>query len=332
VKKFEDLFYVLMVTEQGLVKKTPLGEFSSPRRTGIAAIGLGKGDRLMDVRLTDGNQDIVLGTRQGLAIRFHEGEVRPMGRGASGVRAIRLGKDDKVVGSVSLRRSGTTVLVATEKGFGKRSETAEYRVTRRGGKGIITVKTTEKTGKMVAIKEVVETDDVVIITAGGIVIRQHASEIRLAGRNTQGVRLIRLDEHDAISDVAAVVSEEDDNADGSESAKRAGAQADLFTGDVGKKEAGPRQEKESGKAQEQMPDASKTTKDSGVKASVKRAGPVGEGGAEQESRSTREGATREAKESRTGGDENRKAGKTTKGPVPKKGKAKPAPPRNQKKK
>ena len=332
VKKFEDPFYVLMVTEQGLVKKTPLGEFSSPRRTGIAAIGLGKGDRLMDVRLTDGNQDIVLGTRQGLAIRFHEGEVRPMGRGASGVRAIRLGKDDKVVGSVSLRRSGTTVLVATEKGFGKRSETAEYRVTRRGGKGIITVKTTEKTGKMVAIKEVVETDDVVIITAGGIVIRQHASEIRLAGRNTQGVRLIRLDEHDAISDVAAVVSGEDDNADGSESAKRAGAQADLFTGDVRKKEAGPRQEKESGKAQEQMPDASKTTKDSGVKASVKRAGPVGEGGAEQESRNTHEGATREAKESRTGGDENRKAGKTTKGPVPKKGKAKPAPPRNQKKK
>ncbi len=210
VKKFEDPFFVLMVTEQGMIKKTPLGEFSSPRRTGIGAITLAKGDRLMDVRLTDGTQDIVLGTREGMAIRFHEGEVRPMGRTASGVRAIRLGKGDRVIGSVALRRTGTTILVATERGFGKRSETGEYRVTRRSGKGIITVKTTEKTGKMVAIKEVVETDDVVIVTTGGIVIRQHASEIRLAGRNTQGVRLIRLGENDAISDVAAVVSEEEE--------------------------------------------------------------------------------------------------------------------------
>jgi DNA gyrase subunit A len=232
VKKFEDPFFVMMVTEQGLVKKTLLGDFSSPRRTGIAAIGLGKGDRLMDVRLTDGSQDIVLGTRLGLAIRFHEGEVRAMGRGASGVRAIRLGKDDRVIGTVALRRTGTTILVATEKGFGKRSETGEYRVTRRGGKGIITVKTTEKTGKMVAIKEVVETDDVVIVTSGGIVIRQHASEIRLAGRNTQGVRLIRLDENDVISDVGAVASEVEEGSGGAAAAADAGVQAELFPGKV----------------------------------------------------------------------------------------------------
>ncbi|HEX9006608.1 MAG TPA: DNA gyrase subunit A [Bacteroidota bacterium] len=229
VKKFEDPYFVLMVTEQGMIKKTPLGEFSSPRRTGIGAITLAKGDRLMDVRLTDGAQDIVLGTREGMAIRFHEGEVRPMGRSAAGVRAIRLRKGDRVVGSVALRRSGTTILVATERGFGKRSETGEYRVTRRSGKGIITVKTTEKTGKMVAIKEVVETDDVVVVTTGGIVIRQHASEIRLAGRNTQGVRLIRLGEHDAISDVAAVVSEEEEGSSGtSPAAKPEDGQAELF--------------------------------------------------------------------------------------------------------
>jgi hypothetical protein len=126
------------------------------------------------------------------------------------VRAIRLGKGDKVVGFVAMRRTGTSILVATENGFGKRSETDEYRVSHRGGKGIFTVKTTEKTGKMVAIKEVVDKDDIVIVTTSGIVIRQHAKEIRVTGRNTQGVRLIRLDEKDAISDVAAVIADEDD--------------------------------------------------------------------------------------------------------------------------
>ncbi|MBP1647074.1 MAG: gyrA [Bacteroidetes bacterium] len=210
VKNFQDPLFVMMATEHGIIKKTPLEEFSNPRKTGIGAIGLAKADRLVDARLTDGNQDIVLGTKEGLAIRFHEGEVRPMGRTASGVRAIRLGKQDIVVGSVALRRSGTSILVATEKGFGKRSETGEYRVSHRGGKGIFTVKTTEKTGKMVAIREVVESDDVVIITSGGIIIRQHASEIRLAGRNTQGVHLIRLDQGDSIADVAAVVSEDEE--------------------------------------------------------------------------------------------------------------------------
>jgi DNA gyrase subunit A len=212
VKNFEDPLFVMMVTQLGMIKKTGLSEFSNPRKSGIGAIGLGKGDRLMDVRLTDGTQDIVIGTREGIAIRFHESEVRDMGRGASGVRAIRLEKGDKVVGAVALRRTGTTILVATEGGYGKRSETAEYRVSHRGGKGIITVKTADKTGKMVAIREVVETDDVVIVTGNGIVIRQHASEIRIAGRNTQGVRLIRLDQGDTISDVAAVPSEDEEPA------------------------------------------------------------------------------------------------------------------------
>ena len=210
VKNFDDPLFVLMVTEHGTIKKCALGEFSNPRRTGIVAIGLNKGDRLMDARLTDGSQDIVIGTHQGMAVRFHEQEIRVMGRGAGGVRAIRLGKKDRVVGAVALRRSGTTILVATEKGFGKRSATEEYRVSHRGGKGIITVKTTEKTGKMVSIREVLESDDIVVVTSGGIVIRQHASEIRLAGRNTQGVRLIKLGEKDTVSDVAAVMAGDQD--------------------------------------------------------------------------------------------------------------------------
>ncbi len=216
VKSFDEPLFVLMVTEQGIIKKTALEEFSNPRKSGIVAIGLDKGDKLIDVKITDGKQDIVIGTREGVAIRFHEQEVRSMGRTAGGVRGIKLEKKDQVVGAVVLRRPGTTILVATELGYGKRSETEEYRVSHRSGKGIITVKTTEKTGKMVAIKEVVNTDDVVIVTTGGIVIRQHASTIRVAGRNTQGVRLIRLDEGDTVSDVAAVVAEDEEPENGKE--------------------------------------------------------------------------------------------------------------------
>jgi DNA gyrase subunit A len=214
VKNFEDPLYVMMATQQGLIKKVKLSEFSNPRRSGIAAMGLGKGDRLIGARLTDGSQDIVIGTREGMAIRFHEQEVRFMGRTAAGVRAISLGKGDRAIGTVALRRAGTTILIATELGYGKRSETDEYRVSHRGGKGIITVKTTDKTGKMVAIKEVVEKEDVVVVTSGGIVIRQHASEIRVAGRNTQGVRLIKLDRGDTISDVAVVAPEDEEPTNG----------------------------------------------------------------------------------------------------------------------
>ena len=251
VKNFEEPFYVMMVTMQGLIKKVELSEFSNPRRSGIAALSLGKGDRLIAVRMTDGKQDLVIGTREGMAIRFHEQEVRSMGRTAAGVRAINLEKNDRVIGAVALRRAGTTILVATTLGYGKRSETDEYRVSHRGGKGIITVKTTEKTGQMVAIREVVEKEDVVVITNGGIVIRQHASEIRVAGRNTQGVRLIKLDAGDAISDVAVVLPEEEEPANGDApkgnpppSGESNGKdQTDLFS-----KPASPAPEKGGGKA------------------------------------------------------------------------------------
>ncbi len=211
VKNFDDKLNVLMVTEHGVIKKTALEEFSNPRKTGIGAIGLDKKDRLIDVHLTDGKNDIVIGTADGVAIRFQEQEVRVMGRSAGGVRGIRLEKGDRVVGGVVLRRTDTTILVATEDGFGKRSETDEYRVSHRGGKGIITMKATSKTGKMIGIKEVTDKDDVVIVTTNGIVIRQHASDIRVAGRNTQGVRLIKLESGDKVSDIAAVPSEEEES-------------------------------------------------------------------------------------------------------------------------
>ncbi len=254
LKSFVENLNVVMVTEQGVIKKTALAEFSNPRKTGIGAIGLDKGDRLVDVHLTDGKNDVVIGTAEGVAIRFHESDVRVMGRAAGGVRAIKLEKGDKVIGAVVLRRAGTSILVATEDGYGKRSATDDYRVQSRGGKGIITMKTNEKTGRMVAIKEVAETDDVVIVTANGIILRQHASEIRLAGRNTQGVRLIKLVEGDKVSDVAAVPAEEEEPTNGAgtttppggEKAKSDGDQQSLFEGEDSEKKTLKRgQEKKS---------------------------------------------------------------------------------------
>jgi DNA gyrase subunit A len=209
VQGFDDTHSVVMVTEQGMIKKTQLDQYGNIRRSGIAAITLQKNDRLKDVKLSDGTNDIIIGTHNGMAIRFNEKEARQMGRTAAGVRAIKLNKDDKVIGAVAIKRRSTTILVVAENGFGKRSDLEEYRVSHRGGKGVFTIKATDKTGKMVAIKEVLENDDVVVVTTRGVIIRQPAKTIRVAGRNTQGVRLIRLDEADKISAVAVVPSEEE---------------------------------------------------------------------------------------------------------------------------
>jgi DNA gyrase subunit A len=210
VRDFNDKQFVFFVTEQGQMKKTSLMEFSNPRRNGIAAISLDKKDLLCDVKLTDGSHEIIIGTHEGIAIRFPENEVRSMGRNASGVRAIKLDKGDKVIGAVALKRLKTTLLVATENGYGKRSELEEYRTSHRGGKGIATLRATEKTGKMIAIKEVQDTDDIVVVTSSGMVIRQSAKDIRVSGRNTSGVRLIKLDEKDEVTAIAIVTSEDEE--------------------------------------------------------------------------------------------------------------------------
>ncbi|MFN3134161.1 MAG: DNA gyrase subunit A [Candidatus Kryptonium sp.] len=209
VKEFNENLFVTMVTKMGLVKKVSLSEFSNPRRVGIIAINLNRGDRLVDARLTDGTQDLIIGTRKGIAIRFNEKDIRPMGRQATGVRGVKLEKGDEVIGMVTVKRPGTTILVVTEKGFGKRSDLNDYRVTHRGGKGIIAVKVNEKTGDMVAIKEVLDNDDIMIVTAKGYLIRHHVKDIRVMGRQAQGVKLIKLNHGDTIASVASVVSEED---------------------------------------------------------------------------------------------------------------------------
>lgn len=208
VREFDPNRFVVMVTEKGLIKKTKLDAFSNPRKTGILAINLNKGDRLIDAKISDGSDDILIGTREGMAIRFNEIEVRDMGRNATGVKAITLAKDDRVVGMVVSKRK-STILVVTENGYGKRTELDEYRITRRGGKGVKTLKTSDKNGKMVDIKEIDDNDDIVIITEKGMIIRQHAKDLRVMGRNTQGVKLIKLNGGDRISAIARVVPEDE---------------------------------------------------------------------------------------------------------------------------
>ncbi len=208
VKDFAEELFVTMVTRNGIIKKTTLNAYSNIRRNGINAINISDDDSLVDVKLTNGSQDILIGTHNGLAIRFNEGKVRPMGRTATGVKAINLGKGDYVIGIVSVIRASATILVVTEKGFGKRSELNSYRLTGRGGKGIITVKTSDKVGKMISIKEVTDTDDLMIITNKGILIRQKMKDIRVMGRNAQGVKVIKLSEGDHISAVARIIEDD----------------------------------------------------------------------------------------------------------------------------
>lgn len=216
VARFEEDQFVFFATRNGIVKKTSLSAFSHPNRSGIIAIKIGKDDALKDVGLTDGTCEIILGSSAGKAVRFKENNVRAMGRAAAGVIGINIEAGQRVVGMVVIRREGT-LLAVTEKGYGKRSEVFEYRLTRRGAHGVIALRTSPKTGPMIAIMEVVDSDDLFIMTASGMVIRQQVEAIRTIGRITQGVRLIRLHEGDSISDIAKVVRDEDDLDEGESS-------------------------------------------------------------------------------------------------------------------
>jgi DNA gyrase subunit A len=207
VKEFTDDKYIMMVTQNGTAKKTVLSAYSNVRRGGINAINILSGDRLVTAKLTEGNNDIIIGTRKGMAIRFNEKDVRDMGRTSTGVRGINLSTGDEVIGFIVVK-STSTLLVVTDKGFGKRSNIDDYRITKRGGKGVITIKTGEKNGNLISLMEVNDKDELVIITNKGMVMRQPVSALRVMGRNTQGVRLIRLNDDDSIADIARVVTEE----------------------------------------------------------------------------------------------------------------------------
>jgi DNA gyrase subunit A len=208
VKFFDDEHYVITATRKGIIKKTLLAKYSHPRKGGICGALVDEDDELIEARLTDGNQDIILGTRKGKAIRFPEADVRCMGRSSRGVKGITLGKGDWLVGMVVVKRDAT-LLVVSENGFGKRSNISDYPLQRRSGKGVITIKNTARNGDVVTIKETVETDELMIITQGGVVIRLPIRGVSVIGRNTQGVKLINLDKGDRVVDVARVVPEEE---------------------------------------------------------------------------------------------------------------------------
>jgi DNA gyrase subunit A len=210
VREFSKDQFLFFMTTQGVVKKTVLSEFGNPRSVGIRAINIEKGDELIDVQVTDGKNDIVLATAGGMSIRFHEKDVRDMGRTATGVKGIELDKKDHVISMVIVRRASTTLLTVTEKGMGKRSELEEYRVQHRGGRGIITLKRNEKTGEVIALKEVLPDDELMMITKKGIMIRVPVEGIRISGRNTQGVKVMNLTPGDLVVDVARVVKEDED--------------------------------------------------------------------------------------------------------------------------
>ena len=209
VKEFDDNHYIVMSTQKGIIKKTMLSAYGNPRKGGIYAIEVREGDKLIEARITNGEHDILLGTHEGKSIRFSEGNVRPSGRKTMGVKGITLSSTtDYVVGMLVVRREGT-ILVATERGYGKRTDVIQYRTQTRGGKGVLTMRCTDKTGKMVKIMEVVDSDDLIVITDSGVLMRQPVGAIRTIGRVTQGVRLVKLDGGTSISTITRVISEEE---------------------------------------------------------------------------------------------------------------------------
>lgn len=229
-REFSDTEFLLFCTRKGTVKKTALSQYSNPRSNGIKAIKVEEGDELMDVQVTSGSNDVVLATRHGLSVRFHESDVREMGRDTTGVKGVELRPGDQLVGMVVIKREAT-LLVVTEKGLGKCSEVSEYRVQKRGGKGILTLNRTAKTGDVVALMEVVPEDELMLMTRQGVAIRSRVSEIRVTGRAAQGVKLVALDDHDVVQAVARVIPDDKDDVDGVEGVE--GTEGDAPTGELG---------------------------------------------------------------------------------------------------
>lgn len=211
IEAYVNSHYVIMATKKGQVKKTSLEQYSRPRANGINAITIKEGDELLEAKLTTGDSQVMLGLKSGKAIRFEESKTRPMGRNASGVRGIRLAnKNDEVIGMIAVNDIDSDILVVSENGYGKRSKLEDYRITNRGGKGVKTINITEKTGSLVAIKDVKDDDDLMIINKSGITIRLAVGDLRVMGRATQGVKLINIKDNDSIAAVAKVMHEEDE--------------------------------------------------------------------------------------------------------------------------
>ena len=228
VKEFPENMYIFMATENGTVKKTLLSEFESVRANGKIAITLNDTDRLIAARITDGSNDIIIGSNAGLACRFRESDVRAMGRTAAGVIGMQLADTDRIISMVAIKRPDSQVIVVGQNGYGKRTNYEDFRLTKRGAKGVISMNITDKTGEVVSIMEVQDSDDLVVMTTGGILIRQPVKDVRIIGRNTQGVRLIRLEEGDQIADITTVPHEEDVDESGDDAPQADSQQLDLL--------------------------------------------------------------------------------------------------------
>ena len=203
--------YIMLCTKNGIIKKTTLEAYSRPRQNGIIAVTVRDGDELLEAKLTNGNNEVLLASKAGKVVRFNENTVRPMGRGASGVKGINLDTEgNEVIGMLCVENDSYNILVVSEKGYGKRSELAEYRITNRGGKGVKTINITEKTGQLVAIANVTDENDLMIINKSGVLIRMRVADLRVMGRNTQGVRLINLRGNDSIASITKVEHSEDE--------------------------------------------------------------------------------------------------------------------------
>ena len=223
VKTLKDQEYVaanniVLVTKRGVIKKTSLEAYSHPRTAGVNAVNLREGDELVEALLTNGSEQVLIAARDGRCCRFEETDARPMGRNSTGVRGINIEDTDEVIGAINYDpgaedAAAHTVLVVSENGFGKRTDFDEYRITNRGGKGVKTINITEKTGKLIAIKNVTENDDLMIIEKSGLTIRMAVSDIRVAGRATQGVKLINIKDGDSIAAVSTVEKSNDDEQD-----------------------------------------------------------------------------------------------------------------------
>jgi DNA gyrase subunit A len=212
-KEYIENNYIVLVSKKGIIKKTTVEAYSRPRQNGINAITIREGDELLEARLTNGSSEIMMALRSGRAIRFPEDKVRPMGRNASGVRGIYMEEEDELIGMITLADASSNVLVVSENGYGKRSSIDDYRVTNRGGKGVKTINITEKTGKLISIKDVTDEDDLIIVNRSGILIRIAVADLRVMGRATQGVRLIKLQEDDsiaAVTKVRRIIEEQDE--------------------------------------------------------------------------------------------------------------------------
>jgi len=213
VREFKSDMFITMATKKGIVKRTPLDNFANPRKGGILALGLNKGDQLISARLTNGKTSIILATAEGMAVRFMETDIRPMGRTAVGVRGIKIRGSDELIGMVRANEK-KSILTVTKNGFGKRTEVSDYRVIKRGGVGVINIKITEKNGAVACISSVTDDDGLMFITRNGITIRMAAKDISTIGRNTQGVRVMRLGSDDELAAAAKVPREDEAGANG----------------------------------------------------------------------------------------------------------------------